>query len=150
MRFYSYEYMLSKVAATNKIQLILGAILIVILAISLWKYYKNKQDSKYRELAIIMVMGIFLIIGVEISQYQSTTITSDQYKQSVKFIEDVSKHLNIEKNKIYINSEAAIDGAIVKVEENYYRVLSSSIKGEYLLEKINLVEPNIEKVEVNS
>ena len=150
MKFYSYEYMLSKVAVTNKIQLILGAILIVILAISLWKYYKNKQDSKYRELAIIMVMGIFLVIGIGVSQYQSTTITSDQYKQSVKFIEDVSEHLNIEKNKIYINSEAAIDGAIVKVEETYYRVLSSSKKGEYLLEKINLVEPNIEKVEVNS
>ena len=148
MKFYSYGYMLSKVESSNKLQIILGIIFIAILIFSLWKYYKNRQDSKYRELAIIMVMAILLIVGIEVSQYQATTITSDQYKQSVKFIEDVSKHLNIEKEKIYINSEAAIDGAIVKIEDNYYRVLSSSKKGEYLLEDIELVKPSVELVEV--
>ena len=148
MKFYSYEYMLSKVESSNKLQMILGTIFIAILIFSLWKYYKNRQDSKYRELAIIMVVAIMLIVGIEVSQYQTHTVSADQYKQSVKFIEDVSEHLNIEKNKIYINSEAAIDGAIVKIENKYYRVLNGSGKDQYLLEDINLVNPNVELIEV--
>ena len=71
MKFYSYEYMLSKVESSNKLQMILGTIFIAILIFSLWKYYKNRQDSKYRELAIIMVVAIMLIVGIEVSQYQT-------------------------------------------------------------------------------
>jgi len=57
--------------------------------------------------------------------------------------------LNIDKTHIYINSEASIENSFVKVDNTYYRVISSGKKDEYLLEKIELVDPVIEKVEVN-
>ena len=72
----------------------------------------------------------------------------NQYKSSVKFIEEVSEKLNIDKTHIYINSEVSIENSFLKIDDNYYRVISSEKKDDYLLEKIELVEPIVEKVEV--
>ena len=148
LKFYSYEYLLNKIDQSNTITYIIGGILLLIIIVSLFKYYKNRQDSKYRELAIIMVVGIFLLIGIQISDYQSNSISANQYKSSIKFIEGVSEKLNIDKTHIYINSEASIENSFVKVDNTYYRVISSGKKDDYLLEKIELVEPIVEKVEV--
>ena len=148
MKFYSYEYLLNKIDKSNTITYVIGGFLLLIIIVSLFKYYKNRQDSKYRELAIIMVVGIFLLIGIQISDYQSNSISANQYKSSVKFIEGVSEKLNIDKTHIYINSEASIENSFLKIDDNYYRVISSEKKDDYLLEKIELVEPIVEKVEV--
>ena len=148
MKFYSYEYLLNKIDQSNTITYVTGGFLLLVIIVSLFKYYKNRQDSKYRELAIIMVVGIFLLIGIQISDYQSNSISANQYKSSVKFIEGVSEKLNIDKTHIYINSEASIENSFLKIDDNYYRVISNGKKGDYLLEKIELVEPIVEKVEV--
>ena len=148
MKFYSYEYLLNKIDQSNTITYVVGGFLLLLIIVSLFKYYKNRQDSKYRELAIIMVVGIFLLIGIQISDYQSNSISANQYKSSVKFIEGVSEKLNIDKTHIYINSEASIENSFLKIDDNYYRVISSGKKDDYLLEKIELVEPIVEKVEV--
>ena len=146
MKFYSYEYLLNKIDQSNTITYVTGGFLLLVIIVSLFKYYKNRQDSKYRELAIIMVVGIFLLIGIQISDYQSNSISANQYKSSVKFIEGVSEKLNIDKTHIYINSEASIENSFLKIDDNYYRVISSENKDDYLLEKIELVEPIVEKV----
>ena len=148
MKFYSYEYLLNKIDQSNTITYVTGGFLLLIIIVSLFKYYKNRQDSKYRELAIIMILGIFLLIGIQVSDYQSNSISTNQYKSSIEFIEGVSEKLNIDKKHIYINSEASIENSFLKIDDNYYRVISNGKKGDYLLEKIELVEPIVEKVEV--
>ena len=148
MKFYSYEYLLNKIDQSNTITYVVGGCLLLIIIVSLIKYYKNRQDSKYRELAIIMILGIFLLIGIQVSDYQSNSISANKYKSSIEFIEGVSEKLNIDKTHIYINSEASIENSFLKIDDNYYRVISNGKKGDYLLEKIELVEPIVEKVEV--
>lgn len=149
MKFYSYDYLQSKLQQNNLISYIIIAVLIVILCITLIKYYKNRQDTKYRELSIILVLSTLLAVGISINEYKSNAVSSNQYKSSIHFIEKISNDLNIDKTYIYINSEASIENSFVKVDNTYYRVISSGKKDEYLLEKIELVDPVIEKVEVN-
>lgn len=149
MKFYSYDHLQSKLQQNNLISYIIIAVLIVILCITLIKYYKNRQDTKYRELSIILVLSTLLAVGVSINEYKSNAVSSNQYKSSIHFIEKISNDLNIDKTHIYINSEASIENSFVKVDNTYYRVISSGKKDEYLLEKIELVDPVIEKVEVN-
>ena len=149
MNFYSYDYLQSKLQQNNLLSYIIIAVLIVILCITLIKYYKNRQDTKYRELSIILVLSTLLAVGVSINEYKSNAVSSNQYKSSIHFIEKISNDLNIDKTHIYINSEASIENSFVKVDNTYYRVISSGKKDEYLLEKIELVDPVIEKVEVN-
>ena len=149
MKFYSYDYLQSKLQQNNLISYIIIAVLIVILCITLIKYYKNRQDTKYRELSIILVLSTLLAVGVSINEYKSNAVSSNQYKSSIHFIGKISNDLNIDKTHIYINSEASIENSFVKVDNTYYRVISSGKKDEYLLEKIELIDPVIEKVEVN-
>ena len=149
MKFYSYDYLQSKLQQNNLISYIIIAVLIVILCITLIKYYKNRQDTKYRELSIILILSTLLAVGISINEYKSNAVSSNQYKSSIHFIEKISNDLNIDKTHIYINSEASIENSFVKVDNTYYRVISSGKKDEYLLEKIELIDPVIEKVEVN-
>ena len=149
MKFYSYDYLQSKLQQNNLLSYIIIAVLIVILCITLIKYYKNRQDTKYRELSIILVLSTLLAVSVSINEYKSNAVSSNQYKSSIHFIEKISNDLNIDKTHIYINSEASIENSFVKVDNTYYRFISSGKKDEYLLEKIELVDPVIEKVEVN-
>ena len=149
MKFYSYDYLQGKLQQNNLLSYIIIAVLIVILCITLIKYYKNRQDTKYRELSIILVLSTLLAVGVSINEYKSNAVSSNQYKSSIHFIEKISNDLNIDKTHIYINSEASIENSFVKVDNTYYRVISSGKKDEYLLEKIELIDPVIEKVEVN-
>ena len=149
MKFYSYDYLQSKLQQNNLLSYIIIAVLIVILCITLIKYYKNRQDTKYRELSIILVLSTLLAVGISINEYKSNVVSSNQYKSSIHFIEKISNDLNIDKKHIYINNEASIENSFIKVDNTYYRVISSGKKDEYLLEKIELVDPVIEKVEVN-
>ena len=149
MKFYSYEYLQSKIAQNNIVGIVIVGILLLVLLFSLIKYYKNRQDKKYRELSIILVLGTVLAITIGITNYKDKSVSSNQYRSSVQFIEKIAEHLNIEKTRIYINSEASIENSFVKIDDTYYRVISSGKKDDYLLEKIDLVDPVVEKVEVN-
>ena len=148
MKFYSYEYLQSKIAQNNIVGIVIVGILLLVLLFSLAKYYKNRQDTKYRELSIILVLGTILAATIGIGNYQDKSISSTQYRSSVKFIEKIADHLNVEKTRIYINSEASIENSFVKIDDTYYRVISSGKKDDYLLEKIDLIDPVVEKVEV--
>ena len=149
MKFYSYGYLQSKIAQNNVVGIVVVGVLLLVLLFSLFKYYKNRQDTKYRELSIILVLGMVLAITIGIGNYKDKSVSSNQYRSSVQFIEKIAKHLNVEKTRIYINSEASIENSFVKIDNTYYRVISSGKKDDYLLEKIELVDPIVEKVEVN-
>ena len=149
MKFYSYEYLQSKIEQNNIVGIVIVGVLLLVLLFSIAKYYKNKQDTKYRELSIILVLGTILAVTIGIGNYQDKSISSNQYRSSVQFIEKIEDHLNVEKTRIYINSEVSIENSFVKIDDSYYRVISSGKKDDYLLEKIDLIDPVVEKVEVN-
>lgn len=149
MKFYAYEYLQSKIEQNNIVGIVIVGVLLLVLLFSIAKYYKNKQDTKYRELSIILVLGTILAVTIGIGNYQDKSISSNQYKSSVQFIEKIANHLNVEKTRIYINSEVSIENSFVKIDDSYYRVISSGKKDDYLLEKIDLIDPVVEKVEVN-
>lgn len=149
MKLYSYEYLQSKIEQNNIVGIVIVGVLLLVLLFSIAKYYKNKQDTKYRELSIILVLGTILAVTIGIGNYQDKSISSNQYRSSVQFIEKIADHLNVEKTRIYINSEVSIENSFVKIDDSYYRVISSGKKDDYLLEKIDLIDPVVEKVEVN-
>lgn len=52
-----------------------------------------------------------------------------------------------DKTDLYINTQAARDGAIIKTKEDqFYRIIS--VDGNILLEKMNLYNPQTEIVDV--
>ena len=87
MKFYSYEYLQSKITQNNIVGMVIIGTLLLVLLFSLIKYYKNRQDTKYRELSIILVLGTMLSITIGITNYKDKSVSSNQYRSSVQFIE---------------------------------------------------------------
>ena len=148
MKFYSYEYVLSQISQQDWVMVILSTFLILVTAFFAFKAYQDKRGSKFRELSLISILALVAVVLMGISNFQSNQSTNNQFRNSLNFIEIVSKELGIDKEKIYVNTSATTDGAIIKVGDQFYRALNGSNKDSYLLEKMELYKSDVELVEV--
>lgn len=148
MKFYSYDFVLSQISQQNWVMLITLAVLFVIMGFFAIKSYREQRDSKYRELVIILGLGIVTLVLISIGDYQTNQASDNQFQTSLHFIEAVSKELGVKREEVYVNTSAATDGAIVKVKDKYYRAISGSEPDSYLFEKIELYRAEVELVEV--
>ena len=147
MKFYSYEYLLSRTEVTNWLQITFAAISALLLLFALLMSFRDKKTSKYRELSLIALLLVVIAIGVHINNYQSHKRIDDQYSTALRVVEQVSELLGVDKDELYINTQAARDGAIVKTKDDrYYRIIS--VDSDVLLEKMELYNPQIEIVDV--
>ena len=147
MNFYSYEYLLSRIEVTNWLQITFAAISALLLLFALLMSFRDKKTSKYRELSLIALLLVVIAIGVHINNYQSHKRIDDQYSTALRVVEQVSELLGVDKDELYINTQAARDGAIVKTKDDrYYRIIS--VDSDVLLEKMELYNPQIEIVDV--
>ena len=149
MKFYSYDYVLSQISQQNWVTVALSVLLLLVTGFFAFKAYRNKRDSKFRELAIISVLALVAMVLIGISNFQTDQDSNNQFQTSLHFIEVISKDLGVDKSEVYVNTSAATDGAILKVGKNYYRAMRGSEQVKYLLEKIDLHKTtDIEIVEV--
>ncbi len=148
MKFYSYEYVLSQISQQDWVMVILSALLILVTAFFAFKAYQDKRGSKFRELSIISILALVAVVLMGISNFQSNQSTNNQFRNSINFIEIVSKELGVDKEKIYVNTSSTTDGVIIKVGDQFYRALNGSNKDSYLLEKMELYKSDVELVEV--
>ena len=149
MKFYSYDYVLSQISQQNWVTVALSVLLLLVTGFFAFKAYRNKRDSKFRELAIISVLALVAMVLIGISNFQTDQDSNNQFQTSLHFIEVISEDLDVDKSEVYVNTSAATDGAILKVGKNFYRAMSGSEPDKYLLEKIDLHKTtDIEIVEV--
>ena len=149
MKFYSYDYVLSQISQQNWVTVALSVLLLLVTGFFAFKAYRNKRDSKFRELAIISVLALVAMVLIGISNFQTDQDSNNQFQTSLHFIEVISEDLGVDKSEVYVNTSAATDGAILKVGKNFYRAMSGSEPEKYLLEKIDLHKTtDIEIVEV--
>lgn len=132
---------------TNWLQITFAAISALLLLFALLMSFRDKKTSKYRELSLIALLLVVIAIGVHINNYQSHKRIDDQYSTALRVVEQVSELLGVDKDELYINTQAARDGAIVKTKDDrYYRIIS--VDSDVLLEKMELYNPQIEIVDV--
>lgn len=149
MKFYSYDYVLSQISQQNWVTVALSVLLLLVTGFFAFKAYRNKRDSKFRELAIISVLALVAMVLIGISNFQTDQDSNNQFQTSLHFIEVISEDLGVDKSEVYVNTSAATDGAILKVGKNFYRAMSGTEPDKYLLEKIDLHKTtDIEIVEV--
>ncbi|MBZ2134534.1 DUF3290 domain-containing protein, partial [Streptococcus gordonii] len=133
----------------NWVTVALSVLLLLVTGFFAFKAYRNKRDSKFRELAIISVLSLVAMVLIGISNFQTDQDSNNQFQTSLHFIEVISEDLGVDQSEVYVNTSAATDGAILKVGKNFYRAMSGSEPDKYLLEKIDLHKTtDIEIVEV--
>ena len=148
MKFYSYDYVLSQISQQNWIMVMMSILLVLVTAFFAFKAFKDKRGSKFRELSIISILLLVAVVLIGISNFQSNQSNDNQFRSSLHFIEVVSKELGVDKENVYVNTSATTDGAIIKVDKQFYRAISETDPDSYLLEKMDLYKTDVELVEV--
>ena len=148
MKFYSYDYVLSKISQQNWVMVIISILLVLVTAFFAFKAFKDKRGSKFRELSIISILLLVAVVLIGISNFQSNQSNDNQFRSSLHFIEVVSKELGVDKEDVYVNTSDTTYGAIIKVDKQFYRAISGTDPDSYLLEKMDLYKTGVELVEV--
>ena len=149
MKFYTYNYILSRIEVTDWVHITLIVLATSVLLFCVFKYYKDKKESKYRELSLITLFLVLILIGIRINGAMEHKAADDGYGAALRMIEDLSGKLRVPKEEIIINTQAARDGAIIRIPNNrFYRVIN--VDGKILLEKMDLYHPEVEIVDVES
>ena len=147
MRFYSYDYMKSRINLTDWLQLTIFVGLAILIGLAIWFYYHRNKDSKYRELAIIGIICFFILAGTRWQDAQAKQAAISQYSGASHLMEQVAEDLGTKPELLYLNTEAAADGGIIKSGDRYYRTIIDR-EGHYILEEMAVQLPKIELVEV--
>ena len=102
MKFYSYDYVLSQISQQNWVMVAITAGLILVTGVFAFKAFKERHDTKFRELSIISILTLVAVVLIAISNFQSNQSNNDQFRASLHFIEVVSKNLDVDKSKVYV------------------------------------------------
>lgn len=146
MKFYSYEYLLRRNITIGRIQLIIIAIIFVFLIFSLLRYYKNKRDTKYRELALIALLCIIFLGLLQLNRVIELQNTDKQYQTVLRSVQSIAKGLRVQEKEVYINTTQMRGEPLICVDDAYYRVITVN-DNNYVLEPIELIGSNIELIE---
>ena len=147
MKFYSYEYLQEHILSANIFQTAILIIFFGIVIFSIFMYFKSNGDSKYRELIILFMIAIVLFVCLKINDYRNFSAINSSYYDSINIVEKASEKLGLPKNEIYVTRSNDNNlGVVIKTKDWYYRVIKSG--NTYIFEKINILNPDIQLVEV--
>ncbi|SCC03271.1 DUF3290 family protein [Weissella bombi] len=147
MTFYTYQYLLDHQAQFPYLRLAIIVFLAIMFIGLLVRYFSNKGDIKYKDLAVIVGTLIVLALAIQFNDYTNFQTTSKQSGQQVSLVEDIAKKLDVKPQKLSVNNLQEGNGDIlIHSSKGNYRVIFNSDNSEYVLEKIALTKETI-KVE---
>lgn len=118
--------------------MIITILVISVVALSV-RYFKNKGDIKYKDLAVIAGTLLVLFLALQFNDYSNLRTTSQQGGKQVALVKDVAKKLNVKPQKLSVNNtQAGVDNILVKSPQGYYHVLFNDDNSAYVLEKVDL------------
>ena len=82
MKFYSYEYVLSKISQQNWTLIIVSTLLVIVTVFFAFKAFKDKKESKFRELSIISILTLTAFVLLSITNFQTSQSNDNQFRSS--------------------------------------------------------------------
>lgn len=143
MTFYTLQYLQNQREVNQLVIYTLAAIGLVILLFTVLMYSRNRLDTKYRDISIIMLLVMLFLFGLGYSNYEqhrTQTLTTSQVQP---FLRSVAREEGVSTKDVAVNSRSLADGIIVKVKDKYYRVELSVDRNSYKLARTHLINKDI-------
>ena len=148
MEFYTYAYVVQRGEFTSLLQYIMTSILLVALLVVGVKVMYNRFDTKYRDLGIIIVLGLVFLLGVQVNDYTRDINSAEESSYMVQFLNNLSERADVSKDKIRVNTLRVQDRMIVNIEEAYFEVTFTMNKDGYSLRPVEMINSNPKVVDV--
>jgi len=148
VEFYTYAYVVQRGEFTSLLQYIMTSILLVALLVVGVKVMYNRFDTKYRDLGIIIVLGLVFLLGLQVNDYTRDVDSAEESSYMVKFLNNLSERADVPKDKIRVNTLRVQDRMIVNIEEAYFEVTFTMNKDGYSLRPVEMINSNPKVVDV--
>jgi len=148
VEFYTYAYVVQRGEFTSLLQYIMTSILLVALLVVGVKIMYNRFDTKFRDLGIIIVLGLVFLLGLQVNDYTRDVNSAEESSYMVKFLNNLSERADVPKDKIRVNTLRVQDRMIVNIEEAYFEVTFTMNKDGYSLRPVEMINSNPKVVDV--
>ena len=148
MEFYTYAYVVQRGEFTSLLQYIMTSILLVALLVVGVKVMYNRFDTKFRDLGIIIVLGLVFLLVLQVNDYTRDVNSAEESSYMVKFLNNLSERADVPKDKIRVNTLRVQDRMIVNIEEAYFEVTFTMNKDGYSLRPVEMINSNPKVVDV--
>ena len=148
MEFYTYAYVVQRGEFTTLLQYIVTSILLVALLVVGVKVMYNRFDTKFRDLGIIIVLGLVFLLGLQVNDYTRDINSAEESSYMVQFLNNLSERADVPKDKIRVNTLRVQDRMIVSIEEAYFEVTFTMNKDGYSLRPVEMINSNPKIVDV--
>ena len=142
MEFYTYAYVVQRGEFTSLLQYIMTSILLVALLVVGVKVMYNRFDTKFRDLGIIIVLGLVFLLGLQVNDYTRDINSAEESSYMVQFLNNLSERADVPKDKIRVNTLRVQDRMIVNIEEAYFEVTFTMNKDGYSLRPVEMINSN--------
>ena len=143
MTFYTLQYLQNQREVNQLVIYSLGALGLFILLFAILMYSRNRFDTKYRDISIIMLLVMFFLFGLSYSNYEQHRTQTLSTSQVQPFLRSVARDEGVSTKDVAVNSRSLVDGIIVKVKDKYYRVELSVDRNSYKLARTHLINKDI-------
>jgi hypothetical protein len=148
LQFYTYAYLQSQAQVSYLFQYGLIFFILVALVIITAKYMRNRLQSKYRDLSIILLLiGLFLI-GSNWDSYSRQRETRENTSRMMQFLDTFSDNMTLSESDIAVNSLRLQDGMLIKIRDDYYRIDFNSSYTAYRINRVYLIQKDVKLVDV--
>ncbi|WP_413486731.1 DUF3290 domain-containing protein [Carnobacterium maltaromaticum] len=143
MEFYTFDYLVNQSQSNNYLKYSLIFCILLFLAFVIIKYMRNRIQTKYRDLSLILFLSLVFIIGVQFTNYSQGQSSISQSGQMVHFITQVAINEDTETKEISVNSTSLTDEMVIKLKNEYYQVDFNSDFSAYSLMKVHIVDSDL-------
>lgn len=143
MTFYTLQYLQNQREVNQLVIYSLSALGLLILLFAVFMYSRNRFDTKYRDISIIMLLVMFFLFGLSYSNYEQHRTQTLSTSQVQPFLRSVARDEGVSTKDVAVNSRSLVDGIIVKVKDKYYRVELSVDRNSYELARTHLINKDI-------
>ena len=143
MTFYTLQYLQNQREVNQLVIYSLSALGLLILLFAVFMYSRNRFDTKYRDISIIMLLVMFFLFGLSYSNYEQHRTQTLSTSQVQPFLRSVARDVGVSTKDVAVNSRSLVEGIIVKVKDKYYRVELSVDRNSYELARTHLINKDI-------
>lgn len=143
MTFYTLQYLQNQREVNQLVIYSLSALGLLILLFAVFMYSRNRFDTKYRDISIIMLLVMFFLFGLSYSNYEQHRTQTLSTSQVQPFLRSVARDEGVSTKDVAVNSRSLVEEIIVKVKDKYYRVELSVDRNSYELARTHLINKDI-------
>lgn len=139
MEFYTYQFFINQSSNTNLMKYLFFISLLALLLIIILKKFHSRDKMKYRDLIILVSLGIIFMVGIQINEYEVGKTNRNNSSRMINFLENISDNQQVTASDLSVNSKYVKDEMLVKIGEDYYQINMNADLSSFKLEETYLL-----------